>query len=85
MKQSIAADQLKSIISRIENLSDEKQTIADHIKDVFAEAKSNGFDVKGLKALIKLRKLDAQEREEQEQILQTYLAACGMIPEFEAA
>lgn len=79
----IAVDQLKSVIGRIEKLEEEKAGITADINDVYAEAKGNGFDTKAIKAVIKLRKLDASEREEQETILDTYLHALGMIPEME--
>lgn len=81
----VAVDQLKSIIARIEKLEEEKAAISDDIKDVFAEAKGNGYDVKAIRQIIKLRKMDAQEREEEETILDTYLRALGMLPEFEEA
>lgn len=81
----IAADQLKSIISRVENLEESKAAICADIKDVYAEAKGNGFDTKAIKAVIKLRKLDAQEREEMENLMDIYLHALGMIPESDAA
>ena len=81
----VAVDQLKSIILRIEKLEEEKAAISDDIKDVFAEAKGNGFDVKALRQILKLRKMDAQEREEEETILDTYLRALGMLPELEDA
>ncbi len=81
----VAVDQLKSIIGRVEKLEEEKRAIADDIKDVFAEAKGNGFDVKAIRQIIKLRKMDAQEREEEETVLDTYMRALGMLPEFEEA
>ena len=74
-----AKDQLKAIVERVERLEEEKKAIADDIRDVFAEAKGNGFDVKALRTVIRLRKQDKQEREEQEAILDTYLQALGMI------
>ena len=74
-----AKDQLKAIIERIERLEEEKKTISDDIRDVYAEAKGNGFDVKALRAVIRLRKQDAQERQEHELILDTYLNALGML------
>lgn len=77
---SIAVDQLKSIISRVEKLTEEKDAISADIKDVFAESKGAGFDVKAIKAIIKIRKLDSSEREEQETILDTYMNALGMLP-----
>jgi len=79
----IAAAQLKSIVTRIENLEDDKKSLADDIKDVYAEAKSNGFDTKTLRAVVKLRKQDKAEREEQEALLDLYLNALGMLPLFD--
>ncbi|WP_437871565.1 DUF2312 domain-containing protein [Methylorubrum extorquens] len=75
---SIAADQLKSIIARIERLEEEKAGIAGDISDVYAEAKGNGFDVKVLRSIIRLRKKDHDERQEEEAILELYLQALGM-------
>ncbi len=74
-----AKDQLKSIIERIERLEEEKKTISDDIKDVYGEAKGNGFDVKALRTIIRMRKQDADERQEQETILETYMQALGML------
>jgi len=74
-----AKDQLKSIVERIERLEEEKKTLADDIRDVYAEAKGNGFDVKALRTIVKLRKQDANERREQETILETYMHALGML------
>ncbi len=74
-----AKDQLKSIIERIERLEEEKKTISDDIRDVYAESKGNGFDVKALRTIIRLRKQDPNERQEQETILETYMQALGMI------
>ncbi len=79
----IAADQLRSIIERIEKLEEEKTAISADVRDVFAEAKGNGFDVKAMRSIIKLRKMDANERDEQETILDTYRRALGMLPELE--
>ena len=77
--QGIAAGQLKSIVERIERLEDEKKAIADDIKDVYSEAKGNGFDTKVLRTVIRLRKQDASEREEQDAILDLYKTALGMV------
>jgi uncharacterized protein (UPF0335 family) len=74
-----AKDQLKAIVERVERLEEEKKAIADDIRDVYAEAKGNGFDIKALRTVVRLRKQDKQEREEQEAILDTYLQALGMI------
>ena len=77
--QTVAAGQLRAFIERIERLEEEKKTISDDIKDVYAEAKGNGFDVKALRTIIRLRKQDADERREQETILETYMHALGML------
>jgi uncharacterized protein (UPF0335 family) len=74
-----AKDQLKAIIERIERLEEEKKTISDDIRDVYAEGKGNGFDVKALRQIIRLRKQDPNERAEAETILETYMQALGMI------
>ena len=77
----VARDQLRSFIERIERLEEEKKTIAEDIKDVYGEAKGIGFEPKILKKVIAIRKQDKDERAEQEAILDTYLAALGMIPQ----
>jgi uncharacterized protein (UPF0335 family) len=74
----IAKDQLLSIIERIERLEEEKKGISDDIKEVYAEAKGNGFDTKVLRKIVSLRRQDAAEREEQDAILELYLQAIGM-------
>ena len=74
-----AKDQLKAIIERIERLEEEKKAISDDIRDVYAEAKGNGYDVKALRTIIRMRKEDPNERAEQETILETYLQALGML------
>ncbi len=79
-KTTFAHGQLKSIVERIERLEEEKKTIAGDIKEVYAEAKANGFDTKILRKVISLRKKDAAEREDEESMLDVYLAALGMIP-----
>lgn len=71
--------QLKAIVERVERLEEEKKTISEDIKDVYVEAKGNGFDVKALRTIIRMRKMDANERQEQETILETYLQAMGML------
>lgn len=75
----VAADQLKSFVERIERLEEEKQTIADDIKDVYAEAKANGYDTKILRQVIRIRKQDKSEREEMESILELYMNALGEV------
>lgn len=77
--EDVAQDQLRSFVERIERLEEEKKTIGDDIKDVYAEAKGNGFDTKVLRTVISLRKQDANERAEQDAILELYLQALGMI------
>jgi uncharacterized protein (UPF0335 family) len=77
MGDPIAGDQLKSIVERIERLEEEKKTIADDIKEVYAEAKGNGYDVKVLRMVIRIRKRDANERAEEEALLDLYLQAVG--------
>ena len=74
-----AKDQLKSIIERIERLEEEKKTISDDIRDVYAESKGNGYDVKALRTIVRLRKQDPNERAEAETILETYMQALGML------
>jgi uncharacterized protein (UPF0335 family) len=74
-----AKDQLKAFIERIERLEDEKKALADDIRDVYSEAKANGFDVKALRVIVRLRKQDTDERKEQEAILETYMHALGML------
>jgi uncharacterized protein (UPF0335 family) len=74
-----AQSQLKSIIERIERLELEKSEIAEQIKEVFAEAKGNGFDVKVLRKVVRLRKQDRAKRQEEEAILDLYLSALGEV------
>lgn len=74
----VAVDQLRSIVQRIENMEEAKAAISADIKDVYTEAKWNGFDTKAIKEIIKLRKKDASTREEEETILDTYKRALGM-------
>jgi uncharacterized protein (UPF0335 family) len=75
----IAKDHLKAFVERIERLEEDKKAISDDIRDVYAEAKANGFDTKALRVVIRMRKEDADERKEHEAILETYLHALGMI------
>jgi uncharacterized protein (UPF0335 family) len=73
------ANQLKAVVERIERLEEEKKALADDIRDVYAEAKGNGYDVKALRTIIRLRKQDKTERQEHEAILETYMHALGML------
>jgi uncharacterized protein (UPF0335 family) len=76
--QTVAAGQLRSIIERIERLTDDKQAISDDIKGVLGEAKGSGFDTKAIRTILKLRKKDKAERDEEDTILDLYMAALGM-------
>ena len=75
---AFAKDQLRAIIERIERLEEEKKTISDDIGDIYKEAGGNGFDKKALRTIVRMRKQDANERAEQEAILDMYLHAMGM-------
>ena len=75
---TVAADQLRLFIERIERLEEEKKTISDDIKEVFAEAKGTGFDTKAIRTIVRLRKKDANERKEEEAILELYMNSLGM-------
>lgn len=72
-------DQLRSIIERIERLEEEKKQTGEDIKGVYQEAKSNGFDTKALRDVVRLRKLDPNTRQSHQSILETYLAALGEV------
>ncbi|MGZ5803727.1 MAG: DUF2312 domain-containing protein [Xanthobacteraceae bacterium] len=74
-----AKDQLRAFIERVERLEEEKKTISDDIRDVYAEAKAVGYDAKALRAIVRLRKQDEAERKEYETVLETYMHALGMI------
>jgi uncharacterized protein (UPF0335 family) len=73
-----AKDQLKAIIERIERLEEEKKGIADDVKDVYAEAKANGYDTKTMRAIVRLRRMEKNARQEAEALLDTYKAALGL-------
>ena len=79
MTDNISAEQLRLLIERIERLEEEKKTIADDIKEVYAEAKGNGFDVKILRKVVRIRKQDRAKRVEEEAILDLYLSALGEV------
>ena len=76
---TVNASHLRAFIERIERLEEEKRTIADDIKEVFAEAKGNGFDVKIMRKIVSMRRMDHEKRKEEETILDLYLNALGMI------
>jgi uncharacterized protein (UPF0335 family) len=73
-----AKDQLKALVERVERLSEEKQALADDIKDVYAEAKGNGFDPKALREVVRLRKQDSDKRKAHELVVDTYRMALGL-------
>ena len=74
----VAGDRLRTIIERIERLEEEKKALADDIREVYSEAKGAGFDVKVIRQVVRLRKMDATDRSEMEQILDVYKPALGM-------
>lgn len=77
--QTVAAGQLRAIVERIERLNEEAKAIGDDKKEIFAEAKGTGFDTKAIKTIIRLRRMDQSERQEEENILDLYKAALGMV------
>ncbi|WP_339703876.1 DUF2312 domain-containing protein [uncultured Sphingosinicella sp.] len=78
MTDNVSVEQLRLFIERIERLEEEKKGIADDIKDVYLEAKSQGFDPKTMKTVVRLRKMDKNTRQEMEALLDTYKAALGL-------
>ena len=78
MSDSISGDQLRLLIERVERLEEEKKGIADDIKDVYGEAKSTGFDVKTIRTIVRLRKMEKHHRDEAEAILETYKSVLGL-------
>ncbi len=74
-----AKDQLKAIIERIERLEEEKKATSDDIRDVYAEAKGTGFDIKALRTIVRMRKQDTDERREEQAVLEMYMNALGML------
>lgn len=77
---TVAADQLRSVIERIERLEEEKRETAEQIKEVYAEAKSSGFDARTIRKVVGLRRKPTEERQEEEALLDLYLSALGMLP-----
>jgi uncharacterized protein (UPF0335 family) len=75
----VSKDQIKAIVERVERMEEEKKTISDDIRDIYKEAGGNGFDTKALRTIIRMRKMDANDRQEQETILETYMHALGMV------
>jgi uncharacterized protein (UPF0335 family) len=74
-----AKDQLKAFVERIERLEEEKKATSDDIRDVYAEAKGTGYDIKALRTIVRLRKQDTDERREEQAVLETYMHALGML------
>ncbi|MBZ0217483.1 MAG: DUF2312 domain-containing protein [Fimbriimonadaceae bacterium] len=77
--QGIAREQLRAFVERIERLEEERAAIGADIREVYAEAKGNGFDIKILRSVVRLRKQESHEREEQQQLIELYMHALGMI------
>lgn len=77
--QTVAAGQLRAFVERIERLHEERKTLGEDLRDVYAEAKGTGFDTKAIKSLVKLRAMDPAQRQEEETILDLYKAALGMV------
>jgi len=78
MAESIAADELRLLIERIERLEEEKKGIADDVRDVYSEAKSRGYDAKIMRQIVRLRKMETHDRQEMDAILDTYRAALNL-------
>lgn len=75
---SVAADELRLLIERIERLEEEKKATADDIRDVYGEAKARGYDTKAMRAVVRLRKMETHQRQEMDALLETYRAALGL-------
>ena len=75
---SVAADKLRGLIERIERLEEEKRAMAEDVKDVYAEAKSRGYDARTMRAIVRLRRMETHARQEADALLETYKAALGL-------
>ncbi len=75
----IAKDQIRSIVERVEKLEEERKSLGDDVKDIYKEAGGNGYDVKALRTIVRMRKQDPNDRAEQETVLECYMQALGMI------
>ena len=78
MTDNVSADQLRLFIERVERLDEERRSLVDDIKDVYAEAKSNGFCTKTMRQIVKLRRMEKHHRDEAQAVLETYCAALGL-------
>lgn len=78
MSEIVSADQLRLLIERIERLEEEKKAMSDDIRDVYSEAKATGFDIKTIRSVVRLRKMEKHHRDEAEMLLDTYKAALGL-------
>jgi len=78
MTDTVAADELRLLIERIERLEEEKKAISDDIKDVYGEAKARGYDAPTIRAIVRLRRMETHDRQESEALLETYKAALGL-------
>jgi uncharacterized protein (UPF0335 family) len=78
MSDNVAADQLRLFIERVERLEEEKKGIADDVSDVYAEAKAQGYDTKTMRAIVRLRRMEKNARQEADALLETYRAALGI-------
>jgi len=78
MSDAVAAEQLRLFIERVERLEEEKKGISDDIRDVYAEAKANGYDVKTMRAIVRLRRMEKNVRQEADALLETYRSALGL-------
>jgi uncharacterized protein (UPF0335 family) len=78
MATNVTSEQLRQFIERIETLEEEKRTLMDEIRGVYSEARATGYDVKTMRAIVRLRRMDANARAEQEALLDTYKAALGL-------
>ncbi len=79
MSENVAAEQLRLFIERVERLEEEKKGISDDIRDVYIEAKSQGFDSKTMRAIVRLRKMEKDARDEMDALLETYRTALGLV------
>ena len=78
MTDNVSAEQLRQFIERVETLEEEKRGLADNIKDVYAEAKSTGFDVKTMRGIVRLRRMEKHHRDEADALMETYRKALGL-------